>query len=67
MTANPIYVALTQHPYSNSVAAAGSMTWFWLPYVQTVSSGAALVLPILSVAWLGIQIWSHLRGKKDKK
>lgn len=61
-----LYNALSQHPYSNSVAAMGSMTWFWLPFVETVSQGAALVLPILSVAWLGLQIYSHLKGKGKK-
>lgn len=59
-----LYDVMTQHPYSNSVAAVGSMAWFWVPYLQAVSTGAATILPVLSVIWLGVQIYSHFRKKK---
>lgn len=60
----PVSDALSQHPYSNTVAAMGSLAWFWLPYVELISGGAAKVLPVLSVAWLGIQIFNHFRKQK---
>lgn len=60
-----LYDALSEHPYSNTVAAMGSTSWVWFPYIEAVSKGAALILPILSVLWLGIQIYSHI--KKGKK
>lgn len=52
---------LSQHPFSNSVAAVGTMAWFWVPYVETVSSGAATILPVLSVIWLLLQIYRWFR------
>lgn len=61
MNTQALFDSLSQHPYSNTVAAVGSLAWFWLPYVEFVSSGAAKVLPVLSVAWLGIQIFNHFR------
>lgn len=60
---NSLADALSQHPFSNSVAAMGSLAWFWLPYVEFLSSGAAKALPVLSVAWLAIQIYSHFRKR----
>ena len=62
-TMTSVFNAFSQHPYSNTVAAMGSLAWFWLPYVEMVSGGAAKVLPVLSVAWLGIQIYAHFRKK----
>lgn len=59
----PVSDALSQHPYSNTVAAVGSLAWFWVPYVELISGGAAKVLPVLSVAWLAIQIVSHFKNK----
>lgn len=64
MTSTSIQDVFLQSPVSNSLATVGTLAWFWLPYVEQISSGAAVILPIVSVAWLLIQIWSHFRKGK---
>jgi hypothetical protein len=48
---------------TGAVAAAAS-PW-WLPWLKTISDDAALILPILGVAWLllqiGLKIWEVRR------
>ncbi len=36
----------------------------WLPWLQTVSELAALLLPIAGLVWIKIQAYYFLRGKK---
>jgi hypothetical protein len=50
---------------TNSVAVAGAASPFWLPSLQEMSTTASLLLPIISVAWIVIQVVHKLtrRGK----
>lgn len=41
---------------SNVVAVSATVSPWWLPYLNTASENAALILPILGVGWLVIQI-----------
>lgn len=63
-TSYDIVSALSEHPTSNVIAGIGSLAWLWLPYVQGLSKGAGIVLPILSVIWLGIQIYSWYKKQR---
>lgn len=49
---------------TTTVAVAGIASPAWLPVLSEISSVAALLMPILGVAWLGVQIVSRvIRGK----
>ena len=49
---------------NNSIAGLAVLSWFWLPWLQDISTVAALLLPILGGLWLLVQIWSRLfKGK----
>lgn len=50
----------------SSVAPAAVISPWWLPWLQTVSETAALVLPILGVLWLVIQMVGYFRKKNRK-
>ena len=45
------------------LANAAVISPIWLPWLQDVSTIAALLLPILGGCWLVVQIVSKLRGK----
>ena len=45
------------------IAGLAVISWWWLPWLQDVSTIAALLLPILGGCWLVVQIVSKLRGK----
>lgn len=45
------------------IAGLAVISWWWLPWLQDVSTIAALLLPILGGCWLLVQIVSKLRGK----
>lgn len=45
--------------------AAVASPW-WLPVLQTVSQGAALILPILGVVYLVMQMTDWIRKRKQK-
>ena len=47
-----------------AVAPAAVASPLWLPMLQTVSQGAALVLPILGVIWIVIQVTDHFNKKR---
>ena len=49
------------HDWPTTIVAVGGITSpAWLPYLETVSSVAALMLPILGAILLVIQIYSWL-------
>lgn len=37
-------------------ATAAVVSPFWMPWLQTVSEGASITLPILGAVWLVVQI-----------
>lgn len=47
------------------IAGLAVISWWWLPWLQDVSTIAALLLPILGGLWLIVQIWAKLffKGK----
>lgn len=52
---------------SNAIAGAAITSPWWLPILQTWSEVAGLLLPIAGVAWLIIQIITHLvKHTKEK-
>lgn len=54
---------LTGDYVTNWIASLAVLSWWWLPWLQDVSTIAALLLPILGGCWLLVQIESKLRGK----
>jgi len=50
---------------STNIAAAGAVVspW-WLPVLKTASEGAAMLLPIVGLLWLGIQIAGYFLKRK---
>lgn len=52
---------------TDAIATIGIATWFTpglYEWTASISNGAALLMPMLGVTWLGVQIWSRLfRGK----
>ncbi len=58
--------AMLTHDWPTTfVAVTGIVSPVWLPYLQEVSSIAALVLPILGTILLAIQIFSWLKKGRD--
>lgn len=47
------------------IAGLAVISWWWLPWLQDVSTIAALLLPIFGGLWLLVQIWAKLffKGK----
>lgn len=66
MTPQPSEVvnAFLQTPNTNVVAIGAVVSPFWMPYLQTSSDVASLLLPIAGLAWLFIQMVVLLRKKK---
>lgn len=66
MNASPqdIVEALLQHPTTNMMAASAVISPWWLPYLQTASDTATLLLPIAGLAWLVIQMIVFVRKNK---
>lgn len=50
---------------TNGVAVAGLFMPAWLPTLGQASDVAGMLVPILSAAWLMVQIASHFRRKRD--
>ena len=51
----------------NDIVAAGMFTMpAWLPSLQLLSSGAAILTPILGVVWLVVQIVAKIIDTKTK-
>ena len=49
---------------NNALAGLAILSPWWLPWLQDVSTIAALLLPIFGGLWLLVQIWSRLfKGK----
>lgn len=53
--------ALLQTPNTNLVAAGAVVSPWWLPYLQSGSDIATLLLPIAGIAWLIIQMVVFIR------
>lgn len=47
-----------------AVAPAAVASPLWLPVLQSVSQGAALILPILGVIWLVVQMTDYFNKKR---
>jgi hypothetical protein len=45
---------------TTGVAAGSLASPLWLPWLKTVSDGAALLLPIFGLIWLVVQIVTRL-------
>lgn len=55
---------ITGEHVTNWMAGLAVLSPFWLPWLQDVSTIAALLLPILGGLWLLVQIWSKIyKGK----
>lgn len=52
---------------TTAIAAGATVSPFWLPYLQGVSDGAALVLPILGAAWIIMQMYFHIKKNRTGK
>ena len=53
------------HDYvTNTAAGFAVLSPWWLPWLEDFSTLAALLLPIIGVAWLAIQIWSKVYRNK---
>lgn len=52
--------------FSNSIATLAVISPIWLPWLQKVSTFAAMVMPIMGVIWLGTQIYHAWVNKKSK-
>ena len=46
--------------FNNGSAVAAVTSPIWLPWLEAASQIAAIVAPILGVAWLAVQIWSKI-------
>lgn len=61
---------MTSEQLTNGAAVAAVISPAWLPYLQTVSTVAALMLPIFGVFWLMVQISVRIftvrRGSRNK-
>lgn len=64
MSYNDAVEALLQTPNTNVIAVGAVVSPFWLPYLQTGSDIATMLLPIAGLAWLVIQMVAFLRKKK---
>lgn len=62
----PLSQTLTESPITNLTAVGAITSPIWL---QSLSHIAAIILPILGVAWLSIQIghWFWLRRQRLKR
>lgn len=49
---------------TNAIAAGAAVSPWWLPSIGDISSGAALLLPILGCAWLIVQIIAKITDRK---
>jgi len=49
-----------------AIAPAAVASPLWLPVLQSVSQGAALILPILGVIWLVVQMTDYFNKKMRK-
>lgn len=56
--------AFFQAPTTNTVAVGAAVSPFWLPYLQTTSDIATLVLPVAGLAWLVVQIFFFFKDRK---
>lgn len=45
-----------QDPATTTVAVGSLTSPWWLPYIESVSQGAATVIPIFALTWLAVQI-----------
>lgn len=54
---------------TTNVVAVGGVTYpLWMQWVEALSSGAAVIMPILGVIWLSTQIFTTWgRYRKDKR
>jgi hypothetical protein len=43
-------------PITGAVATGSLFTPYWHPYMETISEGAASIIPIFALMWLGVQI-----------
>lgn len=49
---------------NNAIAGLAVLSWFWLPWLQDISTIAALLLPICGVLWLLVQAWAKIFRNK---
>lgn len=56
--------AFFQTPNTNVVAVGAVVSPFWMPYLQTGSDVATLLLPIAGLVWLIIQMVVFVRKNK---
>lgn len=50
--------------FTGAAATLAVFSPVWLPWLQDISTIAALLLPIAGVAWLGIQGWAKIFRNK---
>lgn len=48
------------HLYTNTLSVAAIASPAWLPSVETVSTQAALWLPIAGIFWIGVQVIARI-------
>lgn len=48
-------------PVNIVTASAAATSVFWLEWLRSISEVAAVLLPILGVAWLGMQMFVFIR------
>jgi len=56
--------AFFQTPNTNVVAVGAVVSPFWMPYLQTSSDIATLLLPVAGLVWLIIQMVVFVRKNK---
>ena len=49
---------------NGSVAGLAIFSPWWLPWLEDFSQIAALLLPIIGLAWFGVQIWAKIFRNK---
>ena len=52
---------------TNIIAGFGLTLPTWWPSLEATSNTAALMVPILSAAWLALQIWRFLRPRRGQE
>ena len=55
---------LTADNLNGWVAGLAVLSPFWLPWLEDFSKIAALLLPIIGLAWFGVQIWAKIYRNK---
>lgn len=49
---------------TNTAAGLAVISPWWLPWLENFSQVAALLLPIIGLAWFGVQIWAKIYRNK---